>query len=417
MLNYLKNFYHLVFAWLSAVIFGFPSRKLYVLGVTGTKGKSTVIALIAAILEAAGKRVASLSSVEVRIGEATEKNKTSMTMPGRGFIQKLLARAARAGCDYALLEVTSQGVVQSRHRFIDFDAALITNLHPEHIESHGSFEAYRDAKCRFFTDAAKSRKPNKLFFINAAMAERPCFEDAAKNNEIIFFEREDFINNDLKNHYNLESSEAKKMLSSWLQNDFNLENVAAAAAFARTQNISDSVIFKALQDFHGVIGRMEYVRREPFAVVVDYAHTPESLEAVYKAVSEPPTASQSKKLICVLGAAGGGRDRWKRPKMGAVAAKHCKEIILTNEDPFDEPPAQILEDIEKGIFGAAREVQYEKILDRREAIAKAMAIAEPGDAVVLTGKGSEQYIRVAGGKKIPWNERAVVEEILGQNQK
>lgn len=407
MLSYIKNLYHLALAGLMAVLYGFPSRKLYVLGVTGTKGKSTIIALISAILGAAGKRVAFLSSVEVRMGDAVEKNKTSMTMPGRGYLQRFLARAAKSKCDYALLEVTSQGVAQYRHRFIDFDAALVTNLHPEHIESHGSFSAYRDAKCRFFADVRRSRKPNKLFFINAAMAERPCFEDAVGNNEIIFFEREDFVNTDLKNHYNLDSAAAKSMLSSWLQNDFNLENVAAAVAFARTQNIPDNIIFQALQDFHGVSGRIEYVARKPFAVIVDYAHTPDSLEAVYKAAS-----ANGEKLICVLGAAGGGRDKWKRPKMGEIAAKYCQEIILTNEDPFDEPPMQILEDIEKGIFGAAREVQYEKILDRREAIAKAIAIASPGDAVILTGKGSEQSIRVAGGKKLPWNERAIVEEIL-----
>ena len=198
------------------------------------------------------------------------------------------------------------------------------------------------------------------------------------------------------------------MISAWLQNDFNLENVAAAVAFAKSQDIPFDMIFRALEIFPGVSGRVEYIRKEPFAVVVDYAHTPESLEAVYEAVSE----RKSRPLICVLGSAGGGRDKWKRPRMGAIAGQYCKEIILTNEDPYDEPPEQILDEIERGIFGAASETQYEKILDRREAIAKALAIAKPGDAVVLTGKGSESFIHIAGGKRIPWNERAVVEELL-----
>ncbi|MDO8584716.1 MAG: UDP-N-acetylmuramyl-tripeptide synthetase [bacterium] len=415
MVTPLKRAFHFAIAWFSAIFYRFPSRKLYVLGVTGTKGKSTVLELINAILVAAGKKTALMSSVRIKVGDESEKNTTSMTMPGLGFAQRFLRRAANAGCDYALIEVTSQGILQYRHRFVDFDAALVTNLHPEHIEAHGSFERYRAAKVQFFYDVAhRSVKPNKSFFINERLDGKEYFEKAANGSgKVLFFHREDFIYNELSARYRLDSRDAKKMISSWLQNDFNLENVAAAVAFARALDIPTEVIFKTLETFQGVQGRMEYVARQPFVVVVDYAHTPDSLEAVYRALS----GDGAQKLICVLGAAGGGRDAWKRSAMGAIAARYCKMIYLTNEDPYDEPPLAIVEQIERGIWEErgrtpAAETDYELVLDRREAIRRALHIAKKGDVVIMTGKGSEPWMHLARGKKIPWSERGVVEEIL-----
>ncbi len=411
MIGYLKKLYHFSLAWLGNIFYRSPSKKLFVVGVTGTKGKSTVIELINAILEEAGQKTALMSSVRTKIDEQSQKNLSGMSMPGRFAIQRFLRRAVNSDCQFALLEVTSQGIEQYRHRFIAFDAALVTNLHPEHIESHGGFEKYRDAKVRFFADMRHSGKNQKYFFINSAMAEKEHFEKAViGRGNVFYFDREDFISGDLSRHYRLDSSEAKKMISGWLQNDFNLENVAVAVAFAKSQDIPHDMIFRALENFKGVSGRIEYVRREPFAVIIDYAHTPDSLEAVYKAASD----SGKHPLICVLGSAGGGRDRWKRPKMGEIAGRFCKEIILTSEDPYDESPEDIADEMARGIFGAKSETQYEKILDRRSAIAKAIAIARPLDAVVLTGKGSESFMHIAGGKKMPWNEKAVVEEILNQ---
>ena len=162
MLNYLKNIYHYVLAWVGSVLSWFPSREIFVLGVTGTKGKSTTVELINEILEAAGKKTAMISSLRFKIGDQSIKNLSSNTMPGRFFIQRKLRQAVNAGCKYFLMEVTSQGIAQHRHRFIDFDAALYTNVKPEHIEAHGSFENYRDAKVSFFDYAAHhSKKPTK----------------------------------------------------------------------------------------------------------------------------------------------------------------------------------------------------------------------------------------------------------------
>ncbi len=385
------SWYHFLWSFFGALFFGFPSKRIFVLGVTGTKGKSTVLELINAILEAAGKKTALLSSIRIKIDKQNRKNYLGNTMPGRAFIQSFLRQAVKSGCEYALIEVTSQGVLQHRHRFIKWDAVLFTNLAPEHIESHGSFEKYREAKISFFTYVKKLKIPQKLFFINKDDANADYFIKASEsgNSRVILYSK----NNLQPTTYNLQPN---------LIGDFNLENIAAAAAFAKSQGINDEIIKKAIENFPGVSGRMEIIQTESFTVIVDYAHTPDSLEKVYQTLR---LKFQSSKLICVLGSAGGGRDKWKRPKMGEIAAKYCDEIILTNEDPYDENPAEILNQIEAGIPNK----KVNKILDRREAIKKAISSAKPGDIVIITGKGCEPWLHLEKGKKIPWDEKKIVE--------
>lgn len=411
MINYLKNLYHYFLAWLGNLIYWFPSRKIFVLGITGTKGKSTTIELINAILESAGQKTALLSSLRFKIGEENKKNMTSMTMPGRFFIQRFLRKAVNANCRYALIEVTSQGILQHRHRFIDFDAALFTNVQPEHIEAHGSFENYRDIKTSFFHYISqKSQKNPKLFFINDDDPSKSYFSHAVNGSmglttggsgKVIYFSRSGFIENDL----------AQSGITDWLNNNFNLENAAAAVAFIKSQNIGWDLIRKSLSSFRGIPGRLETIRETPFRVVIDYAHTPDSLAKVYEALTAKSSKSRTRnsKLICVLGAAGGGRDKWKRPVMGRIAAEYCKAVILTNEDPYDEQPEQILSDIESGL---PQSTKYWKILDRKEAIKKALSLAKPDDAVIITGKGSESWMHLARGKRIAWDEHKIITEIL-----
>ena len=403
MLNYLKNIYHYVLAWAGSILYWFPSREIFVLGVTGTKGKSTTVELINEILEAAGKKTAMISSLRFKIGDQSIKNLSSNTMPGRFFIQRKLRQAVNAGCKYFLMEVTSQGIAQHRHRFIDFDAALYTNVKPEHIEAHGSFENYRDAKVSFFDYVAHhSKKPAKLFFVNEDDSSKSYFVHAVNGSgRVVYFSRNNFIEKEMD----------KMKIADWFLNNFNLENVAAAAAFAKARDIDWQVIKKVLSKFDGIPGRLEEIQNHPFRVMIDYAHTPDSLEKVYEALSA------SQKLICVLGAAGGGRDKWKRPVMGKIAAEYCKAIVLTNEDPYDENPETILKEIESGFSQIPNPKfqilkNYWKILDRKEAIKKAISLAKAGDIVIITGKGSESWLHMAGGKKIAWDEKRVVEEIL-----
>lgn len=406
-MNSFRSFYHYALAWLGDVRYQNPSKKIFVIGVTGTKGKSTVTELINAILEAAGKKTAVSSSVRFKIGANSVSNTTGMSMPGRFFIQKFLSDAVKQGCDYAIIEVTSQGVLQHRHRFIDFNAALVTNLEPEHIEAHGSFENYRDSKVSFFSDVASdSRKSHKTFLINSEARDYEFFSGAvADSGKIVLFNKKEV---------------AKVKIKTKLIGEFNIENIAAAMAFARSQNIDWETIRNAIEAFDGVPGRLEFVQKIPFSVIIDYAHTPDSLEKVYQTLkSQKSHGSHAKgheqNLICVLGAAGGGRDIWKRPVMGEIAGKYCDQIILTNEDPFDEDPQNILEEIEAGILGSAKK-KVRKILDRRDAIRTAVKSAKKGDTIIITGKGSESSIRIADDKKIPWNEKEVVTKILNNER-
>ncbi len=406
MIKRLKSVYHFALAWLSNILYGFPSRKIFVIGVTGTKGKSTTLELISAVLEAAGFKTALLSSIRFKIGRETEKNTTGMTMPGRFFLQKFLRRAVKAGCRYALVEVTSQGILQHRHKFIDWDAALVTNVRPEHIEAHGSFENYRHSKLSFFEYVAnRSRKPKKLFFVNDGDPSHQYFVSAANGSaEIRYFSRESFVEHEL--------NRGKESIGEWLLSNFNLENAAATAAVAGSQGIGWALIKKTFKNFKGVPGRMEYVQESPFAVVIDYAHTPDSLAKIYGALTGDKRSGK-KRLVCVLGAAGGDRDKWKRPVMGQIASEFCRQIVLTNEDPYDEPPEEIIAQIRSGISNAKfPDANLHVVVDRRAAIKKALSLAKKGDVVVITGKGSEDWIHAAGGKRIPWNERKVVEELL-----
>ncbi len=403
----LKNIYHYLLSWAASVAYRFPSKKIFVIGVTGTKGKSTTVELINAILESAGKKTALCSSIRFKINEEVEKNTSGMTMPGRFFLQKFLRRAVNAGCEYAIVEVTSQGILQHRHRFIQWNAALFTNLRPEHIDAHGSFENYRNSKVSFFDYAARtSKKLNKLFFVNDGDQAQDYFAEVVDGyGKLISFSREQFIKKELDG--------GRESIGDWLFGNFNLENAAAANAVAQQLGLGWPLIKKTMKAFQGVPGRMEYIQKEPFAVVIDYAHTPDSLAKIYNAVLEGKRKSAIKKIVCVLGAAGGGRDKWKRPVMGRIASDHCREIILTNEDPFDEDPRQIIAEIKSGISNARfSHSNVHEIVGRREAIKKAFSLAKKGDVVVITGKGSEDWIRTGKGKKIPWNEREVVEELL-----
>ena len=188
--------------------------------------------------------------------------------------------------------------------------------------------------------------------------------------------------------------------------EVNAENAALAAAIARWFGVPEEAIGRALRKFRGLPGRMEFVQKEPFGVVVDYAHTPDSLTKVYASLQKDYAG-----LVCVVGAAGGGRDRWKRSAMGSAAAKHCRFVVVTDEDPYDEDPAAILAEIEQG-FKAQNFSAYETLLDRRAAIRRAIGLARPGEAVVLTGKGSETGIHRARGLVEPWDDAEAARQAL-----
>lgn len=375
-----------------AVVFGFPGRQKHlpagrqvkVIGITGTSGKSTTGDFICRILEEAGHKVASISTIKFKIGQKEWENKYKMTMPGRFVIQKFLRQAVNAGCDFVVLEVTSEGIRQSRHKFINFDAAVFTNLSPEHIESHGGFENYRNEKLKLFK-ACKN-----IHVINGDDENSKYFIDISANKKIIFSIKDLPTGQAGKKDYDFELN---------LLGDFNVMNALAAVNVAKAYGVSFGVCKKVLESAKGIAGRMEVVSKNPL-VVVDYAHTPEQLENVYRSL-------RNKKLICVLGSCGGGRDKWKRPVLGEIAKKYCTKIFITNEDPYDENPMDIINEVYKTSGKNA-----EKVLDRKEAIKKAIKSAGSDDAVIITGKGSEPWMCVANGRKIPWDDRQIANDSL-----
>lgn len=395
----LQPVYHWLIAFLAALIYRFPSRKIFVVGVTGTKGKTSTIEIISAILEEAGYKTALSSSLRFKIGEESEKNEYKMTMPGRFFMQKFLRKAVKEKCQYAILEMTSEGAVQHRHKFIKLNGLIFTNLEPEHIESHGSFKNYRDAKLKLFKALEKSSEKRRLIIVN---------DDDPNASHFLNFKIPEKIKYGLKNASSYELQKEGLIftinnitIKAKLSGLFNLYNILAAIAFAKSQNTGMETIKSAIEKFSGIDGRMEEIsQKQPFKIIVDYAHTPDSLEKVYETF-------QTSRKICVLGACGGGRDKWKRPEMGKIASKHCDQIILTNEDPYDENPRQIVNDIAKGISKG-----HEIIMDRREAIKKAVQSAQTGDTVIITGKGAEPWIIGPKGTKIKWDDREAAREEL-----
>lgn len=414
------SLYHYLWSFLGAMWYRFPSRALVVVGVTGTNGKTTVVELTAHLLRAAGIKTAQTSSLRFVIGDTETQNRTKMTMPGRMFIQRFLWNARHAGATHAVLEVTSEGIRQHRHRFIDFNVAALTNIAPEHIEAHGGFHAYREAKRELFRALVRSSKKKKTIVVNGDDPSADTIRQAAAN--VTEWRYGIAFDNTYARVHTVPLKPAafaiqKKDITFTLDGVamrvplmgvFNLFNALCAIAVARSLGVSLERIGEGLASFPGVPGRMEYIHAgQNFDVIVDYAHTPDALENVYRTI-----AKDTQRFICVLGAAGGGRDKWKRAELGKQAEAFCARVIITNEDPYDEDPAKIMNAL-------AVHPRFEKILDRRLAIRRAFEYATrgAGEAVVITGKGAEPLMAVANGKHIPWDDRQVAREELFLLQK
>ena len=411
--RFLLSWYHLGLTFAAALWYGFPSRKLLVIGVTGTNGKTTTVDLLHNIFSEAGHRVASASSIRFIVGPDERRNESKMTMPGRFFIQQFLAEAVSKGCDVAILEVTSEGIRQHRHRFVDFNVAAMTNVTPEHIESHGSFEKYLKSKLKLFRATARSPKSHKAIVVNGDDPHAGDFMRHASKETLwvygIRFPSATFFHEVKPSSYTTVPQDGVRLVLKnldfhiKLKGEFNVYNALCAITIALSQNVSIHAIRQALESSGGIPGRLEYIQKEPFGVVVDYAHTPDALEKVYTTLK-----AEGRKLICVLGSTGGGRDSWKRPEMGKIADSMCDTIILTNEDPYDERPEKIIDDVRAGIV--LKKVQV--VFDRKDAVWEGVKAAFPGDTVVITGKGCEPWMVIEGGKKVPWDDRAVAREAL-----
>lgn len=396
----LLSVYHLTLAQVGAMIYRYPSHGLCVIAVTGTKGKTTVTEILNAIFEAAGHPTVLSNTIRFKAVSDSRRNLRKMTMPGRFFLQSLLRRGRSLGATHAIIEMTSEGAAQHRHRGIALNALVFTNLAPEHIESHGSLEAYGNAKLEIARTLEHSHKRPRIIvapeddvwgrrFLERAVDVRLSFmiEDARPYG---------------RSHDGVYLTVQGVRYESKLPGEANIKNMLACILLARQYGISPEAIQTGLNSLASIPGRFENVNEGgAFPVIVDYAHTPESLEELYKTF-------EGKRRICVLGATGGGRDTWKRRTLGTIADGYCDEIFLTDEDPYDEDPVQIIEDVRAGV----KHHQAHIIVDRKEAIQKAVKIAHEGDAVLISGKGTDPYLMGPRGSKTPWCDADIARDAL-----
>lgn len=395
--------YHLVWVAVAAFLYGFPARTLTVIGITGTKGKSSVSEMLFAILRYANYPTAMAGTIRFAVNEDSRPNLFKMTMPGRGFLQSFLKDAVQKGAKYAVIEVTSEGAAQHRHQFLDMDALIFTNLQKEHIESHGSMEAYAKAKFRLGNALAYSPKRPRAIIANSSSEYAKPYLALPVETKLPFgigdAQEIRFLDGAVSFRYEGVLFEIPQ------PGAFSILNALAAIKTAAWLGVSVEKSAQALHQLTRIPGRAEKIEAgQNFVAIVDYAHTPDSLRALYDAYGK-------RRKICVLGNTGGGRDTWKRPLMGQIADEACAEVILTNEDPYEEDPRAILDAMTKDMKRTPR-----IIMDRREAIHTALTLARPNDVVLVTGKGTDPYIMEAHGTKTPWSDAQVIHEELQKIQ-
>jgi UDP-N-acetylmuramoyl-L-alanyl-D-glutamate--2,6-diaminopimelate ligase len=391
---------------------------MVVIGVTGTDGKTTTTTMIHQMLLSVGRRVGSMSTVDIRFGDAVDPNDSRQTTLEALEVQQQLARMRDAGLKYAVIETSSHGLALQRVVGVDYDVAVFTNIAHEHLDFHKTIEAYREAKAQLIDlTAGGARKdidktavlnrddPSYAYLVNRPITRRITYGlqlDADLKADRVEATPEGLRVDALTPLGPL--SLRLKMSGRW-----NAANALAAASAGVAVGLTIDEIRQGLESYSGVSGRMERVDLgQPFSVIIDYAHTPQSLEKVLREL-RPITRG---KLIAVFGSAG-DRDREKRPWMGEIAARLSDYAVFTNEDPREEDAMTILSDIAAGAeeVGWTEGAQYARIEDRRQGIAHAVRRAGPGDTVLLAGKGHERSILIGRGKE-PWDERAAAEAAI-----
>jgi len=421
LLKIIRPIYHGLVAILASFYFGNPGEKMVVIGVTGTTGKSSTIAMLAHLLNAAGKKSGFSTTVNFSNGQQTFMNKRGLSMPGGFELQKRLQQMHLSGCKYAIIECTSEGLAQNRHLGINFDMAVFTNLSRAHLDAHGSFGNYKHAKAKLFS---LGNLPKKSFFSKKVIGVN--FDDAMSGFYLSFKSDEKFgvtftkvQTRDASKQFFAQVTKSEPPMEFEVQNTkfsldllgvFNVKNAALAVACANVLGVDLNQASEALKNFHGIPGRMEKVPNSSgFQIIVDYGCEPASIQAALEEASILPR----NRLIHVFGSTGGHRDVSKRFDFGKTSAQYADCIIVTNDDVYDTDPQIIAENILEGINSfKLRKPQYEIILDRRLAIAKALSIAEKDDIVLITGKGSEQFLVLPDNKRIEWDEVSVIKEEL-----
>lgn len=390
--------------------FSYPSRQLRVIGVTGTNGKTTTTFLIDSLLRQAGYRTGIVGTVHIQIGDA--KLESIRTTPESLDLQQLLAKMVEAQVSHAVLEVSSHALALNRLGGCEFDIAVFTNLTQDHLDLHGDMQNYLAAKAKLFSGLDPDGKPHKRAIINGDDAAAALLRSVS---------RVPITSYGIKRPADLQAVEAMvtplgtefKVLQAGkllgltrvpTPGYFSVYNALAAIAVALTEGVSWAVISESLPESQSVPGRFQPVRAgQPFAIIVDYAHTPDSLENILQTAR-----GFTKGRIIVVFGCGGDRDRGKRPQMGRIASQLADIVIITTDNPRSELPQAIAHDILRGVVGPA-DITVE--LDRASAIRHAVSQARPGDAVLIAGKGHETY-QIFADRIIHFDDREVAEQAV-----
>lgn len=397
-------------AMVSCNFYGNPSKKFKLIGITGTKGKTTTTYMIKSILEKAGYKVGLIGTIENYIGEDSLGD-SNRTTPESLELQRLFYKMAEAKVDYVVMEVSSQSLKLNRVAGTNFDYAIFTNLYKDHIslKEHKDMNDYFESKLKLFSMASKGFVNADDFKCNKIISNsKKCnIKTYAIDNSADLIAKDITITNisvDFKTKINGKNERIKVNIPG----RYSVYNALAAISFATSIGIKEDKIKEGLEEIT-VPGRNELVQnKQELAIMIDYAHTAESLENILQATK---TYTQGR-VICVFGC-GGDRDHSKREKMGEVSTRVADYTIITTDNPRTEKPEDIIDEIKIG--AEKTKGKYEIIVDRKEAIKKAITMMNKRDIVIIAGKGHEKYQEI-NGKKIPFDEREIVKEILGEKK-
>lgn len=415
--NPLRFFYYNFKSFVAALIYGFPGKKIKVIGITGTDGKTTTANLITHLLNQSGRKTGLISTTSFAIGAEKFVNPTKRTSVSPFLMNRLLCTMLREKCEFAVLEVSSHALEQKRFFGVDFDIAVLTNITPEHLDYHKNLDEYRRVKSLLFQKITQSKRKNnqpKTIILNRAdhvFTEFSKFKSEQKFSYALQKDA-DFWADNIKlsanqSNFILHFQEKKISIELPLPGEFNIENALASVAVVYSVGIDLTKIPAYLQSFGGVPGRMEKIEAgQNFNVIVDFALTPEALKKLFQTARNFTAGN----LIGVFGCAG-ERDQSKRPLIGKIATEMLDFFILTDDETYLEDGAKIRNEIKKGISEA--KTNWQEIPDRWEAIRFALQKAKKGDTVLITGMGCEAT-RNLGGREIEWDEREIVRQELSK---
>ncbi len=407
--------YHLCESYTASSMYGFPSRKMIIIGITGTKGKTSSSEFVWSVLTAGGLNTGLIGTAHVLIGGTEIENTTHMTMPSPWITQKYLARMKKMGCTHVVLEVSSEGLKQFRHIGIAYDIAVFTNLSPEHLPSHNnSFEEYKKTKgilFKYITQTYRKRIFNKkkISIINKDSEHSDYFNTISTDKNVLV-SLQSYIDKNLvdvtKNIITIENT----LCHIQLPGLFNLNNALIGYAVGKECNVSIQQIKKGIENVTLIPGRMEeIIHGQNFRVFIDYAHEKLSMQNLLTTAES--LRQSGKKIIVLFGAEGGGRDKQKRQDMAQLVDEYSDYAILSNVDPYQDAPQDIILDIARYFIHKKKDTDLFLLPERKEGIKKAFSLAQDDDIVLICGKGSEKTM-VIGNTTIPWDERSIVSTLL-----